>query len=427
MKLKYWLAVIAAWSILIAGSAVWNADRLHNTQEEVYAETARSYFGLMVDIRQWNSDMGAVYVPVTPKLQPNPYSERPDRDIQLPDGRTLTTVNPAYMTRLVADITKEKDLLQFHITSLKPIRPENGANEWETRALTLFERKDNREYKNWDHRTGMYYYMAPLFMQQSCLPCHAQQGYQLGDIRGGISVIFPTKPIAYFPIYLSHALILLIGYVAIGFFGGKLSRAINRLEYLSHVDGLTKLHNRHYFDEYLRHEFMLTRRTHSPLSLILVDVDFFKRYNDTYGHPAGDDCLKQIARTLNDSIRRPADLAARYGGEEFVLILPDTSLEGAANLAEGVRKRIECLNIPHAANPPLDVVTISLGVWTYTGEPLECGALLQKVDLALYAAKQSGRNRVCLAPAENTTREKEAAVKLPVGSAKATSRDSSDS
>ena len=398
MKVKYWIFVSAIWLILIASSAEWNASQLHDMQEQVYVETARSYFALMVTVRQWNSDMGGVFVLVSDKIQPNPYLDSTGRDILLPDGEKLTKVNPAYMTRMIAALTAEKNNRYFHLTSLNPINPVNAAQGWEVQALQSFELEGKKEYFNWDHSTKTYYYMAPLIVQESCLPCHASQGFKLGDIQGGISVIFPTEQISYQSILLSHTFILLIGFAAISFFGTRLSEAIRKLEFLSQVDGLTQVHNRRYFDEYLRREFLRARRKHHPLSIILVDVDFFKLFNDTYGHQAGDECLKQIARTINASIKRPTDLVARYGGEEFVIILPDTISDGALTVAEFVRSQIAALKIPHKASLVSDVVTVSLGVWTYHGDPVEGQIMLAKADQALYSAKHNGRNRVGLAP-----------------------------
>ncbi len=190
--------------------------------------------------------------------------------------------------------------------------------------------------------------------------------------------------------------------MAIGLFGLRLREVIGKLEYLSEIDGLTQLYNRRYFDEYLRREFLRSRRKHHPLSIILIDVDYFKYYNDTYGHQAGDECLKRIARTIKEAVRRPTDLVARLGGEEFVVVLPDTSMEGSMVVAEGIRSQVAGLKIPHAASQVADVVTVSLGVFTYHGEPAEIGVMLTRVDQALYVAKHNGRNRVSQNPEEKT-------------------------
>jgi diguanylate cyclase (GGDEF)-like protein len=162
------------------------------------------------------------------------------------------------------------------------------------------------------------------------------------------------------------------------------------------IDGLTGLANRRRLDEYLEREWNRgLRLSNSLMSIIMLDVDFFKNYNDRYGHQAGDECLKKIARVIREALKRPTDLSARYGGEEFTCILPDTSLEGANHLAQKIIERIWELNIHHEGSDVSDRVTISIGVASDTIEIQNSPAnLLSKADKALYAAKRSGRNRV---------------------------------
>jgi len=162
------------------------------------------------------------------------------------------------------------------------------------------------------------------------------------------------------------------------------------------LDGLTGVFNRRYFDQQLAVETARSQRSRSPLALIMLDVDFFKRYNDHYGHQAGDDCLRDIAATLKESLRRPADLVARYGGEEFACILPDTAYDDALLIAADLEKNVRLRNIPHAASQVSDVVTISLGVAGQPGNVTsDAAVLLALADAQLYCAKNAGRARVC--------------------------------
>jgi diguanylate cyclase (GGDEF)-like protein len=164
-------------------------------------------------------------------------------------------------------------------------------------------------------------------------------------------------------------------------------------------DGLTAIPNRRRFDEALDVEWRRANRNHAPLSLIMIDIDEFKRYNDAYGHQAGDECLKQVAACLRASINRAGEIVARYGGEEFAVILPGTSGSGANIFAQALRARVEQLAIPHKASRISKVVTISLGVAggiPHEDEPP--GRMLGEADEALYAAKRAGRNRVVVAP-----------------------------
>jgi diguanylate cyclase (GGDEF)-like protein len=159
-------------------------------------------------------------------------------------------------------------------------------------------------------------------------------------------------------------------------------------------DGLTGLANRRHFEEILAREFSRAARSGAPLALIMLDVDYFKKYNDLYGHPAGDVCLCQVAQAINEARGRAADLAARYGGEEFAVLLPETDLAGALAVAEKIRLGVEAAQLVHAGNPR-QVVTISAGV--YAQYPRDGGTslgLVETADRALYAAKNAGRNAV---------------------------------
>ena len=380
------------WSALIFISGAWNVHQTKETWEEVNLASARSLFKLMVTTRAWNADYVGVYVPVTDKTQPNPYLDVPDRDIILPDGQILTKINPAYMTRLVAELAEEYNNVSFHITSLKPIRSANAAYPWEKKALTAFEEEGKEDIFYWDETTQSFKYMAPLITTENCLVCHAKQGYKVGDIRGGISVTIPSKPADVRLIVISHLVIGFIGLVGIFFATNRLNIAFSNLEQQTHIDGLTKVYNRSFFDDYLRMEFLRSKRQQTPLSLILCDIDYFKDYNDTYGHLAGDECLRKIAKSLNDTIRRPADVVARYGGDEFAIILPETHAQGAEVVSQMLRANVEALAIPHKASKISDHVTISLGHQTYTGEDITLEEFIEKVDKALYAAKNAGKN-----------------------------------
>ncbi|GAB4218239.1 MAG: diguanylate cyclase [Rhodoferax sp.] len=160
------------------------------------------------------------------------------------------------------------------------------------------------------------------------------------------------------------------------------------------LDGLTGVYNRRYFDQQLAREVARAARTQTPLSLIMLDVDYFKRYNDRYGHQAGDDCLRQMAQCLKAGLRRPADLVARYGGEEFVCVLPDTPLEDATSLAQGLLAAVRALGIAHADSDAAPVVTISLGVASQDHANADPARLLALADAQLYRAKSAGRAQV---------------------------------
>lgn len=163
-----------------------------------------------------------------------------------------------------------------------------------------------------------------------------------------------------------------------------------------YIDGLTGVHNRRYFDERLIVEWGRAVRCSAPLSVVLLDVDFFKRYNDRYGHQAGDRCLCRIAATLKASLKRPADMIARYGGEEFVCLLPDTDAAGAILLAEQLGQQVLEQHIDHSDSPIAPMVTVSLGVCGKGEESSGSAAeLLRQADAQLYHAKARGRHQAC--------------------------------
>ena len=170
-----------------------------------------------------------------------------------------------------------------------------------------------------------------------------------------------------------------------------------KLRGLAYIDGLTGIPNRRRMDEYLADEFRRAARSNEPISVIMADIDHFKQYNDGYGHQAGDFCLQRIANAIKAALRRPADLVARYGGEEFAIVLPDTPMDGAAALADDIRKHVENLSITHETSEVTGCVTLSLGVSsTLPNSRLSEGALLSQADSALYLAKLKGRNRVVI-------------------------------
>jgi diguanylate cyclase (GGDEF)-like protein len=180
----------------------------------------------------------------------------------------------------------------------------------------------------------------------------------------------------------------------------QLTAANDRLAYYARQDYLTGLHNRRSLDERLEREIARARRDGQVLSLCMADVDYFKSYNDTQGHLGGDECLRAVARVLEQCALRPGDMVSRYGGEEFVVVLPGTDARGAAAVAERMRAQVETLRLPHPASPQ-GLVTVSLGVVCWQpvpgDAPVEAAALLQAADRALYAAKSAGRNRTASA------------------------------
>jgi len=217
------------------------------------------------------------------------------------------------------------------------------------------------------------------------------------DIAKGIEVggdDYLTKPID--PLILNAKLIAMN---RISDMRHQLNDANRQLTLMTLRDGLTGLYNRRHFDDVMVKELKMARRIKSSVSLVLADIDHFKLYNDFYGHQQGDDCLIAVSKAVREAIYRPGDIVARYGGEELAIVLPDTDINGAMNVAEQVRQAVEELARPHQKSETSDYITLSLGVATISnaGEvdiKLIIRQLIEYADEALYKAKENGRNKV---------------------------------
>jgi diguanylate cyclase (GGDEF)-like protein len=173
--------------------------------------------------------------------------------------------------------------------------------------------------------------------------------------------------------------------------------ANRELERLVNLDSVTQIANRRHFDRHLQQEWQRLIREQYPLSLILADIDYFKAFNDYYGHQAGDDCLRKIAQVIKSVAKRPTDLVSRYGGEEFAIILPNTNLEGAIRVTELIQLAIEKSKVPHAKSKVSSFITVSFGITSQVPHPeLLPKDLVANADKALYGAKEQGRNCYCI-------------------------------
>jgi len=369
---------------------------------------ARSHFDNIVLTRAWNAGYGGVYVEKTQGVESNPYLEDPD--ITTVDGRVFTMKNPALMTREISEMAAQKGDFHFHITSLNLLNPDNTPDHFEENALKAFENGGTNEVfeKEVVGTDTFFRYMAPLIATKACLECHSRQGYEVGQVRGGISVRFNINDVE--RALTVNGIItaaLFVGTVAsmlglIYLFVYKLTRKIaaaeQRIREMAVTDELTGLFNRRVFRDRLTEESERSKRYNRPLSCIMFDVDHFKNVNDTHGHDVGDVVLRMIGNLLSEH-SRTSDCVARYGGEEFVHILPETGADEAAGVAEKLRALIAEQTI-ETGNGPLQV-TSSFGVASFSADDIrqtpDIDTIVKVADEALYKAKNGGRNRVELA------------------------------
>lgn len=412
-KRQLWKRFIIHISLIVVlflmGIFIMFAVRTDQLISEQYLTTARAHFKNIVLTRRWNAEHGGVFVKKGPDNPSNPYLENPD--ITSMDGTVYTMKNPALMTREISEYARRSGDFFYHITSLTPLNPDNVPDDFEKAALKGFETGEKERYtliKESDQ--AVFRYMAPLHVEDSCMPCHAKQGYRVGDVRGGISVTFAVSGIekkmalnrmGFIGLGVGASLLLLSIIMFLIFrLAGRLSDAYSTIEKMSITDDLTRLFNRRYFHDRLDEEIARARRYDHPVSLLLMDIDHFKKINDKYGHQAGDEVLRSIGGILQSNTRS-ADIVARYGGEEFVALLPETGQNTARVTAEKLRATIE----QHPFILPdrsLIHVTASFGVSSLGMADTTAAALADRIvkmaDDAMYEAKQAGRNRVVVFP-----------------------------
>ena len=206
-----------------------------------------------------------------------------------------------------------------------------------------------------------------------------QHGFDIG------AVDYITKPVE-IPLVLARIKVHL-----------RLKHKSEKLERMALIDALTDIPNRRALEKIIKKECRRTRRENAFLSILMIDVDHFKAFNDTYGHGAGDECLRAVAQKITKTLQRPGDVAGRYGGEEFVAVLPDCDQSGAVLVAEKIRCNVEMMKIPNENSAAGKFITISVGVQSRLCEEDKAWQeMLKQADLALYEAKEAGRNQVCL-------------------------------
>jgi hypothetical protein len=240
LSLVWKLAILAGlvWTVVVAGVLGWNIIDSISHSKTLTTYQARAFFQQIVTTRFWNATHGGIYVPITEKTKPNPYLDDPDRDKITVDGLKLTKINPAYMTRQIGEIAFNKNLIWFHITSPKPIRPQNAPESWELQALNLFASgaQEYSEFTESGSGSKLFRYMAPLWVERPCLKCHAKQGYKENDLRGGISITIQADPIInlqnreIFNISLAFIVVWVLGLLGISVVSYRLTKEEKRRE-----------------------------------------------------------------------------------------------------------------------------------------------------------------------------------------------------
>ena len=401
VNLKYhFLALVAVWTTGVLGSLGWNLYQLQLSTLAMAYTTAGISYNKDILYRRWVANQGGVYVPVSGKTPANPYLTVPNRDLKAAGGLSLTLVNPAYMTRQVNELAAEMHEFQGHITSLKPLRPENRPDQWEVESLKAFE-QGVKESHAIEHLAGEEYFrfMRPFLTEKSCLKCHAAQGYREGDVRGGISVSIPMKQLRVIEkerrgeLMLAHAFLWLIGLAGIAAGTSSLrNQTLKRekleeeLNNLSITDPLTGLYNRRGFLTLAEQQMKLSLRTRGRLILFFADLDGMKRINDSLGHEEGDKALIEASAVLRETFRS-SDIVARMGGDEFVALAIDPEVIDPEIIISRLQERIDSQNRRPERKFTL---SMSVGYACYDPEdPVPLDTLMTRADNAMYAQKKA--------------------------------------
>jgi len=337
MDKKLFIGISFFWFFFMAASLYWNYNLVVRNNDDVVLNKSKAFFDQIIITRSWNAMHGGVYVPVTEDAKPNEYLVDSTRDVMTAHGVLLTKINPAYMTRQIAELNYHKNTVEFHITSLKPIRKLNAPDAWEVDALTNFEKGTYEILNLVETDTGKWYrYMAPLNTEKSCLKCHAAQGYKLNDVRGGISVSFPAEP------YLSgvakqltlliavHLMILLIGYIAIYY----IYQYSNRYYLLLKENNAMLIRSNETKDTFFS---IIAHDIRSPLASVVGFVDLLQfRYSDL-----SDDLKVKYIGYIKDATKSLSELVDNLlvwaRAQRNQILLNRTSIQVFALVSESIK------------------------------------------------------------------------------------------
>jgi diguanylate cyclase (GGDEF)-like protein len=310
------------------------------------------------------------------------------------NGMYLKT--PSMMTTEISRLVGDDGDYSFRLASDRPVNPSNRlADAYEEEALIEFSKGEQEYSKLID---GQYRYIIPLAIDENCIACHAIHGYQVGDLRGILSITIPAinnlrQLYLAISLYLVGAIVtfVLASIVSVNWINQQFVNPLTIMHTKANTDFLTGLFNHGYFQETLKNQFM--HMSSGKLSLLFFDIDDFKKVNDTYGHDVGDIVLKELAKVLRLSVR-DHDVTARYGGEEFAVILPDTDIDTALEVAKRILNKVNSTLIQ--AREQVIRVTVSIGVSTKTDEMKNQSDLVRQADQALYRSKREGKNRISI-------------------------------
>ncbi|MDZ7817160.1 MAG: diguanylate cyclase [Aliarcobacter sp.] len=389
--------------------------------EKILFQQASTLFNNIVTLRKWNSDHGSIYVKEHDGLKPNPYLK--DNHDYTKNNELLIKINPAWMTRQISELSNQSEKFYFKITSLNPKNPANAPDAFEKIALEELNKNKSEEFYT-RILNDKYNLMGTLRVEPSCLNCHQEQNYEIGDVLGGLRVSVPidnylenieiveskSNILYLITIFTSISFIVMVTFTINSIYTRELNilklnktlenkvnqrtkelrLANKKLLEISNIDYLTNIPNRRCFFETGLKSFYLAKEKNSDLSIICIDIDYFKSVNDTYGHNIGDEILKLVVKVIEKFIRK-SDILARTGGEEFTILLNNMNENNAFILAEKLRIAVE--NSFYDNDSIKIKTTISLGISQIKKDDEDLDSIISRADKALYLAKEGNRNK----------------------------------
>ncbi len=390
-----------AWTVIIASMYYWAVQAEKDHHQKLIELKAEALGRQTQILRQWIGGHGGVYVEQGEGIEPNPQlSHIPERDIETRTGRQLTLLNSPTVLREILTEFESTSSDQIRLVSENPINPRGELDPWEKTTLEKLQ-SGSKEVQEQTVKDGanVFRLMYPIKQQQKCKRCHDYQVETEGDVVGGLSILVDRSQTD--KVFYTLTRRMSFAYIGVWFAGALgfllfdlgARKMLLKIEFTSTHDALTKLKNRGAIERMHRFCVQVAHRYKQSYSVLLCDVDLFKKVNDSYGHSAGDKALQIMAGTLQKTIRA-TDVAGRFGGEEFLVLAPNSDIDATLTLAERILQSIREEGIPHTDGEPFHI-TVSIGVATISHQANDAESILKVADKALYRAKDEGRNRIC--------------------------------
>lgn len=391
---------LIGWTIILVSMYSWGLKAERDHYEHLVELKASALADQTQVLRRWIGGHGGVYAEVGGDIEPNPdLAHIPERDVTTPSGRELTLLNSPTVLRRILTEFESGSVDKIRLVAYNPINPDGMPDAWEHGSLDALG--DGKKYiqETVDEKgQRRFRLMYPIKSQPKCSRCH-DFGEEVNKVIGGLSISIDRRESDHdFAILSGRLRYAYLGVWSAGVLGWIVFyfvsfRLIQKLNHSATHDHLTQLFNRGTIEQHLQHGLKIADRYDQPYSILLLDIDFFKQVNDTYGHAVGDKVLQEVTTVLQSSIRT-CDTAGRLGGEEFLVLAPNTDVKEALTIVNRILEAYRTCSVQVDANISVPI-TVSVGLTSW--EKSESASdMMQRADRALYKAKNDGRNQACV-------------------------------